>query len=292
MNEHPRATDDELTQRIARALRSREATAPDAFVVATRIEAQLGAQGAAPSTVRVLSRRGGRVVVAGVVTSALAVAGAGAAAATAVTHPYSDVARVVENVAQSVGVEWSAMPDGYTREQYDAFWGAEHTDEDVLRLSALWHSDATATKARAGQMILDGLPVPAAPGSGTAPSPMPVVPPVYASQAQSDAFWDAGYSMEDATLLTDLWGVELGEMKATAGQMILDGEALPIAPGDGGAPEDPLAAPLDAFWAAGYTWADAEDLGKLWHMDALESKVEAGQMILDGEVLPFRPGLG
>ena len=45
------------------------------------------------------------------------------------------------------------MPAGYTQAQYDT-------------LSALWNSDATETKAHAGQLILDGQTVPVAP-SGT-----------------------------------------------------------------------------------------------------------------------------
>ena len=39
--------------------------------------------------------------------------------------------------AHAVGIEWSAMPAGYTREQYEAFW-ATYTVEDMEALSALW----------------------------------------------------------------------------------------------------------------------------------------------------------
>ena len=111
--------DDELIARISRALHSREADQPDPAVVAARLRTALAHPPEA--TVTTLVRRGGKVVAAGAVISALAVAGAGAAAA---ANPYSGVARVVEDVAHSVGLEWSAMPDGYTREQYEAFWGA------------------------------------------------------------------------------------------------------------------------------------------------------------------------
>ena len=173
----PRTTaDEELARRITRALRSRDVAQPDLGVAVDRIAARLAeasgrpgpAWHAAPSpdaplaSVTTLARRGGKVVAAGVVVSALAVYGAGAAAA---ANPYSDGARAVENLAHAVGIDWSAMPDGYTREQYEAFWGAGYTAADVETLSALWTSDATETKARAGQLILDGQALPIAPGA-------------------------------------------------------------------------------------------------------------------------------
>ena len=260
MNENLRASDDQLTERIARALASRESGAPDATFVASRVETLLAELAADPSPGRNLVRTGGRIIAASVVTSALAVVGAGAAAA---ANPYSELARVVENFAEAVGVEWSAMPEGYTREQYEAFWGANHTADDVLRLSALWHSDATATKARAGQMLLDGQPLPTlASGETVAPdaaSPAPVTPaPVAQVPAQSappapvlvytqehfEALEAAGYSFNDEILLSEMWALELDQTKARAGQMLLDGQVLPILPGAGdvqgaSGPDDP-----------------------------------------------------
>lgn len=244
MTTHPRAMDgshpdgarrdpdDDLAGLITRALRSREHPQPDAVAVAVaaRVEARLAA-GDAPSTLTTVTRRGSRLVVAGVVTSTLAIAGAGAAAA---ANPYSDVARAVENVAQAVGIEWSAMPDGYTREQYEAFWGSGYTVEDMEALSALWDLDATATKARAGQLLLDGQVPPVTAGS------MPVQDPVgdgdpaglEYSPEQSEALWGAGYTDADVNALVDLWDLDYVETKARAGQMILDGDPLPVAPGE------------------------------------------------------------
>lgn len=65
------------------------------------------------------------------------------------------------------GTDWSTLPDGYTREQYEAFWGAGYTVADLDALSALWQTDAIQTKSTAGQMILDGQTVPVAPGAAT-----------------------------------------------------------------------------------------------------------------------------
>ncbi|MCP2266900.1 hypothetical protein ACFQHV_13475 [Promicromonospora thailandica] len=51
------------------------------------------------------------------------------------------------------------------------------------------------------------------------------------TQAQYDAFWDAGFTASDLTALEDLWNLETTETKSRAGQAILDGEALPFEPG-------------------------------------------------------------
>ncbi|WP_258723651.1 hypothetical protein [Cellulomonas sp. NS3] len=243
--EHP-PTDDELTARLTRALASRAAAAPDPALVAARLQAALADRRGAPepTSLTEFRRRGGRVVVAGVVTSALAVAGAGAAAA---ADPYSDVARAVENVAQAVGIDWSAMPPGYTREQYDAFWGAGYTPEDVDALAALWSTGTTETKARAGQMLLDGLVPPVAegtaPADGTAPSDgtapaegyaEPLDPSATEDDRARAAFWDAGYTLEDVEALNALWSSESLETKARAGRLLLDGEPVPVAPGGTG----------------------------------------------------------
>ena len=298
MNENRRASEDQLTERIARAFASRESAEPDATFVASRIEAQLAARAPQPSSGKSFARHGGRILAAGVVTSALAVAGAGAAAA---ANPYSELARGVESLAQAIGVDWSAMPEGYTREQYDAFWGANHTADDVLRLSALWHSDATATKARAGQMILDGQPLPTAtsadPVAADPVTPAPVTPVpttpapdlVY-TQEHFEALEAAGYSFLDEMMLSELWAVEVGQAKARAGQMLLDGQVLPILPGAGDVLAEPGELAYNAYWDAGYSQEDAEALAALWNSDVYVTKVRAGQMILDGLPLPFTPG--
>ncbi|KRD43714.1 hypothetical protein ASE38_05730 [Cellulomonas sp. Root930] len=212
MNEHPPLDDDELIARITRALHSREAQQPDPAVVAARLRAELAHPPEA--TVTTLRRRGGKLVAAGVVTSALAVAGAGAAAA---ANPYSDAARRFEDVVQSVGIDWSAMPAGYTREQYEAFWGAGYTTEDVTALEELWHTDTTETKARAGQLLLEGDAPPVAPGRVALPE-----------QDEVDAFWSAGYTIEDVETLSEVWHTDAFETKARAGRLILDGEPLPL----------------------------------------------------------------
>src|SRR4051794_27543793 len=121
-----------------------------------------------PTTTTPAARRSRRRLVAvGVIAAGLSVAGSGAAFAVA---PTSSVGKAVAGALHDVGVDWSSMPEGYTQAQYEAFWGAGYTPEDVAALGALWSTDDTETKARAGQMLLDGQPVPMAPGDTTAPT--------------------------------------------------------------------------------------------------------------------------
>lgn len=223
--------DDELTARITSALHSRDALRPEPAFVVARIEAELARR--SEETGRpVPLRRGGRIVAAGLATGALAVGGAGAAAA---ANPYSDVARVMESAVQALGIDWSVMPDGYSRDEYAAFWHAGYTTEDVEALAALWQTDFIEAKATAGQLILEGKPVPVAPGSTLVPpgeggTDWSTLPEGY-TQAQYEAFWGAGYTPEDIAALAELWNTDLTQAKATAGQMLLDGQTPPIAPG-------------------------------------------------------------
>ncbi|WP_432494607.1 hypothetical protein [Kineococcus gypseus] len=49
------------------------------------------------------------------------------------------------------------------------------------------------------------------------------------------------------------------------------------------------AAALDAYFAAGYDYDDAVELGRLWNVEPDEAKTTAGAHLLAGEDLPFEP---
>lgn len=223
MTEHHRpagGTGDPLEDLVARALRSREPAAADTAATSARVAARLAEAAAAPAApVPLPVRRVATVAAASVAASALVVVGAGAAAA---SNPYTGFAVAVEDVARAVGIDWSALPGDYTREQYQAFWASDHAD-DVDRLAELWGTDPTETKARAGQMLLDGEPIPA----------LPPLDPAAATDAQRQAaFWDAGYTFEDAEQLAGLWDVATSEAKVLAGADLLAGRTLPVPPSD------------------------------------------------------------
>lgn len=118
-----------------------------------------------------------------------------------------------------------AGADEYTQERADAFWGAGYFMEDADALAALWHVDLLEAKGRAGQLLLDGQPVPVAPGSS-----LDLTDPDTIARLQLLAFWDAGYTGDDGTTLAALWHLDVIEAKTTAGQMLRDGQALPIGP--------------------------------------------------------------
>lgn len=162
-----------------------------------------------------------RLVAVGLAATTLCVAGAGFAAA---ANPETGFARVVEGAVQAVGIDWSAMPENYTQAQYEAFWGAGYASQDVEELSTLWGTADTETKARAGQLLIDGQPVPVAP-SGPEDTRVAEI-----TAEQADALVGAGYAGADVDELSALWGTEFSETKARAGQLLLDGATLPVEP--------------------------------------------------------------
>jgi hypothetical protein len=114
-------------------------------------------------------------------------------------------------------------------------------------------------------------------------------------QKQWDAYFAAGYGYSDAIKLAKIWNLtdEPGAVKAEAGRRLLAGETLPIKPG----PEDPAddvkdpaSEQVDAFFAAGYDYKDAEKLAELWNTtDPYQAKILGGKKLIAGETLPIRP---
>lgn len=229
MNQQPDQYGD-LSDRVAAALRSREPRDADVDLAARRIAARVADTAgerdvtSAPPAVRPgtrPARRAGRIALAGVFSSVVV---AGCSTAAAAADPYSGFAAVVDGVAQAVGVDWTSMPAGYTRAQHDAFWGAGYTAQDLATLDELWGTESLETKARAGQMLLDGAMPPVAPGSaGSAPAA-----DVRPTPEQLATFDGSGYTPADAELLAELWDVGQGEAKARVADMIEDGRTPPV----------------------------------------------------------------
>ncbi len=177
------------------------------------------------STPRPTRTRSVRLLTIGVAASGLCLAGAGLAVATNAAgpaEPRPDLVAAYE--AATEGADFSEMPADYTEEQYRSFWTSGYTAEDLSALKALWSVDETEAKARAGQALLDGAALPFAPGTHASTEPSAE------TLAEVDAFFAAGYTVDDVAQLAELWGTETVETKARAGQLLIDGQTVPVAP--------------------------------------------------------------
>lgn len=162
---------------------------------------------------------------------------------------------------------------------------------------ALALRDGPAGEVTAGGGVADGTPNPAGSGALDATTTVPDEEAFLAAAAEytqerSDAFWGAGYYLEDAVALAALWDVDVLEAKGRAGQLLIDGQAVPVAPGASLDLTDPgVIARLDlaAFGDAGYTADDGQVLAALWDVDVTEAKARAGRMVRDGQTVPVLP---
>lgn len=93
---------------------------------------------------------------------------------------------------------------------------------DAVTLGQMWNeTDINQVKTDAGQKLLDGDTLPIPP-SGTPESP---------ENKAVAAFFAAGYDYNDAVTLGQMWNeTNTYKVKAEAGQKLLDGGTLPIAP--------------------------------------------------------------
>jgi hypothetical protein len=107
-------------------------------------------------------------------------------------------------------------------EALQAYFAAGYDYDDAVTLSNMWHdSNVFQVKTDAGQKLLDG---------GSLPIPPSGTPEPAAEKAQ-DAFFNAGYTYDDAVSLAKIWHeTDTSRVKAEAGQKLLDGQKLPIGP--------------------------------------------------------------
>lgn len=124
---------------------------------------------------------------------------------------------------------------------------------------------------------------------GALPFVDPVVPEVVDDGAVT-AFFDGGYSYDDAVALSQIWGLTDSYVaKVKAGGYLRDGVPLVDTPyADPSAAEGLGDAELaQLFLASGYTVADAEVLAAQWGVDVADAKVAAGAELKTVGVLPF-----
>lgn len=131
--------------------------------------------------------------------------------------------------------------------------------------------------------------------SGTATGPAPDATSQATTSGPNEAlatFWDNDFTLEDARALADLWNADVVSAKAVAGQRLLDGGRVPVAPERGVLPGEPRVEAVwhaqQAFYDAGLGYEDALVLGELWEFDnPAVVKAVAGQQLLGGGRLPL-----
>jgi hypothetical protein len=207
MNEHA----DQLRE----AFQSHEHLAPDAAGVYTRVQEKARAY---RRRRRGAQAAGGAVLGAGLVAGGFAVTGGSRSDVVVVQAPAAAPASTPSPTGSPTEAE--------LQKDYDAYFAAGYGYDDALKLAKVWglKSEPGAVKAEAGRRLLAGEILPIKPGPESAP--------VGSKQDKAvDAFFAAGYNYDDAVKLAKLWHTkDVYQVKADAGQKLLDGKKLPIAP--------------------------------------------------------------
>lgn len=139
---------------------------------------------------------------------------------------------------ETLPVDPNGTPATPAQRAQDAFFLAGYDSNDAVAIGALWHeTDINQVKVEAGEKLEAGVPLPIAPGSApTAPGGVTVPGSgETAAQIKQDAarveYFAKGYTYADAVQLATLWKqTDTFQVKAEAGQKLLDGDTLPIAP--------------------------------------------------------------
>lgn len=285
----------EHADQLREAFETHENQAPDPVAVFARVQ---------ELSTKYKRRRRGLQVAGGSMLAAVAVAGV-------VTLPnlLPGNARNTSTISYPAGaVPSSAQPSTIPTfssaqfEQYvTAYFKAGYGYDDAVKLMKLWHvkADIGNVKAEAGRRLLAGetLPFPGTPNPQE-PSPDPNGPPSGENsapnktiQAEVEAFFGAGYTWDEAVKLAKIWHLaDPYDAKTMAGKKILAHQTLPVKPSPAGLAAALESKRVDAFFKKGYTFADAEELAKLWHLKGgFEAKVEGGKRILAGQTLPIQP---
>jgi hypothetical protein len=129
--------------------------------------------------------------------------------------------------ASAVTPPVAVSPTGSTTERRrDAFFAAGYDYDDAVKLARLWHkpvADIDAVKAEAGRRLLARQTLPVKPKPGNV---------VSAKETQQvEAFFAAGYDVDDAIRLSRLWKTaDAYHAKVEGGKRLLAGDTLPIRP--------------------------------------------------------------
>jgi len=225
-------------------------------------------------------RRRGIQAASGVVLSAGLVAGV-ATVPGLLGRSNDSVAVVTPGAAATASI--APVSGAELQKDLDAYFAAGYGYADALQLAKLWNSTAEVgqVKAEAGRRLLAGETLPIVPGpEASEPSSTPADPQ---EAVQVAAFFDAGYTYTEAEQLASIWkSADAYAAKVEGGKRLLAGETLPVQP-------NKQEAQLRAFFNAGYTYAEAQQLAEIWKVDTSAAKAKAGKKLLAGETLPVKP---
>jgi hypothetical protein len=233
-------------------------------------------------------RRRGAQVAGGAVLGAGLLAGANNLPASLLPGAVVSVPPISVATTTPVAVPTSLSQAELARD-LTAYDSAGYGYNDAVQLAAIWHTNVNLgyVKAEAGSLLLAGQALPVPPHQDPADTSTPGPD---AGAAALTAFYDAGYTSEDAAKLAQLWKMpDPSDAKVAAGRKLEAGQPLPFAPAAAKARAARDEVARQKFWDAGYDVKDAETLGRLWHVSVSQAKVEAGQKLLAGETLPIRP---
>jgi hypothetical protein len=108
--------------------------------------------------------------------------------------------------------------------RYQAFFDAGYVWDDAVKLAKLWKlSDPSDAKIEGGKRLLDGKKLPVRPKAANVADAL--------ENKRVDAFFRAGYTVDDAVKLAELWHQkDAYGAKIEGGKRLLAGQSLPIKP--------------------------------------------------------------
>jgi hypothetical protein len=167
-----------------------------------------------------------------------------------------------------------------------AYLDAGYSFDDAVALAGRWGvADPYQLKVRAGGFLRDGVALPDTPFAS------PAADDGLTPEQLVDVFVSAGYTVGDAQVLAEEWGVDPTEAKVRAGSELKTVGALPFV--DAAPAADPGEAAVGAFFDAGHDYDDAVALAAFWQLPTpYDAKVKAGTWIDGGRPLPAVPGVG
>lgn len=190
----------------------------------------------------------------------------------------------VESTYQAKVKAGALLLDGYElpfdsrAAAHDAYTASDLTWADSVALGEYWGIESSyEVRIKAGFWLLDGY------------DPLEIFAAPTSEQLAIDTFFGVGYDYDDAVALADYWGLEFPyDAKIKAGLELKAGAELPPVAQPSVAEDFTLEGlQLDAFFNAGYDYADAVALADFWgEADTYEAKLKAGALIKAGLDVP------